>query len=221
MSESRPGPVHIVGAGPGVGASVARRFARAGHPVGLVARNPRRLDELARVLVADGVEAQTCPADATDPAALTEALETLARRQGAPEVMCFSPLPDIGLIKPVLETTPADLDAALALNVVGAAAAAGAVLPAMRAAGRGTLLFVTGSAVENPTAKRAASAVAGFAERAYVELLADALAGTPMRAAQLVVVGAIGTGEKHEPDAVADRLWSLHTEPPESYTVLS
>jgi len=221
VNESRPGPVHIVGAGPGVGASVARRFARAGHPVGLVARDPGRLDGLARQLAADGVEAQTCPADATDPAALTEALETLARRQGPPSVMCFSPLPDVGLIKPVLETTPADLDAALALNVVGAAVAATAVLPAMRAAGRGTLLFVTGGAVENPTAERAASAVAGFAERAYVELLARALAGTRIRVAQLVVVGAIGTGAKHEPDAVADRLWRLHTEPTEAYAVLS
>ena len=221
MNESRPGPVHIVGAGPGVGASVARRFARAGHSVGLIARNPGRLDYLVRELAADGIDAQTCPADATDPAALTEALETLARCQGLPEVMCFSPLPDIGLIKSVLETTPADLDAALALNVVGAAAAAGAVLPAMRAAGRGTLLFVTGSAVENPTAERAASAVAGFAERSYVELLADALAGTPVRVAHLVVAGAIGAGKEHEPDAVADRLWRLYTGPAEPYAVLS
>ena len=35
MHSELPGPVHIVGAGRGVGASVARRFARAGQPVGL------------------------------------------------------------------------------------------------------------------------------------------------------------------------------------------
>jgi hypothetical protein len=38
------GTVTIVGAGPGVGAAVARRFGREGHPVALVARNRDRLD---------------------------------------------------------------------------------------------------------------------------------------------------------------------------------
>lgn len=220
MGDPRPGPVHIVGAGPGVGAAVARRFARAGHPVGLVARNQGRLDDLARSLATEGVDARTCPADATDPAALATALAELAGRQGPAEVMCFSPLPEIRLIKPVLDTTPTDLQAALALNVVGAAAAVGAVLPAMRSAGRGTLLFVTGSAVENPTAERAASAITGFAEKAYVELLAEALATTRLRVAHLVVRGAIGVGSRHEPDDVALRLWQLHHESAETYALL-
>jgi NADP-dependent 3-hydroxy acid dehydrogenase YdfG len=220
VNERRPGPVHIVGAGPGIGAAVARRFSRAGHPVGLIARHPDRLGDLARRLTADGARVETRAADATDPAALQEALRALARRQGPAEVMCFSPLPDIGRIKPVLETTAADVDAALALNVVGAAAAVRTVLPAMREAGRGTLLFVTGSAVLNPSPDRAASAVAGFAEKAYVQLLAEALAGTPLRVAQLVVEGAVGVGRKHEPDAVAERLWRLHAEQAETFASL-
>jgi short-subunit dehydrogenase len=220
MNDRLPGPVHIVGAGPGIGAAVARRFARAGHPVGLVARHPGRLDDLAGRLAAGGARVETYAADATDPAALEAALTALARRQGPAEVLCFSPLPDVGLIKPVLDTTPAEVAAALALNVVGAAAAARTVLPAMREAGRGTLLFVTGSAVLNPSADRATSAVAGFAEKAYVELLAEALAGTPLRVAQLVVEGAVGAGKKHEPDAVAERLWRLHAEQAETFASL-
>jgi short-subunit dehydrogenase len=220
MSAVRPDPIHIVGAGPGVGASVARRFARAGHPVGLVARDPDRLGALARSLAGEGVDVRARVADATDPAELSGALAELARHQGAAGVLCFSPLPDVGVIKPVLTTTPADLDVALALNVVGAAAAVRTVLPAMRTAARGTLLFVTGSAVLNPSAERAASAVAGFAGKTYVELLAVALRDTPLRVAHLVVRGAIGAGAVHEPDAVADRLWGLHAEAPESYAVM-
>lgn len=221
MSDGQPGPVHIVGAGPGVGAAVARRFARAGHAVGLIARDQGRLDDLASALTAEGAEVQTCQADATDPTALDRALKDLARRQGPAEVTCFSPLPDINRIKPILDTTPDDLHAALALNLVGAAAAVAAVLPAMRTAGRGTLLFVTGSAVVNPTAERAASAITGFAEKAYVELLADALAATPIRVAHLVVKGAVGAGAQHEPNAVADRLWHLHAESAETFAVLA
>jgi short-subunit dehydrogenase len=214
------GPVHIVGAGPGVGAAVARRFARAGHPAGLIARDPERLTALTADLTAHGVPAQSCPADASDPAALTQALTTLAERQGPPEILCFSPLPDVGLIKPVLETEADDLHRALALNVVGAAAAVRAVLPAMRTAARGTLLFVTGGAVVHPDPGRAASAIVGSAEQAYVALLAQALSDTPLRAAHLAVVGAVGSGRKHEPDTVADRLWQLHDRARESYAVL-
>lgn len=221
MQNERPGPIHIVGAGPGVGASVARRFARAGHPVGLISRNPARLGALTAKLTADGIPAECAPADASDPAALERALAVLAERQGPAEVLCFSPLPDIDLIKPVVETTPDDLARALALNVVGAAAAVRAVLPAMRAAGRGTLLFVTGSAVERPDPDRAASAVAGFAERSYAALLSQALTGTPLRVVHLVVAGAIGNGLRHEPDAVAGRLWDLHDTAAETYAVLS
>ncbi|MFJ8363539.1 SDR family NAD(P)-dependent oxidoreductase [Streptomyces sp. NPDC093984] len=217
MHSERLGPVHIVGAGPGVGASVARRFARAGHSVGLVARDPDRLAALTRDLTADGIPVQWCPADASDPAGLTRALAVLAERQGPAEVLCFSPLPDIGLIKPVLETGADDLDRALALNVAGAAAAARAVLPAMRAAGRGTLLFVTGGAVVRPNPDRAASAIVGSAERTYVALLSQALADTPLHAAHLVVVGAVGSGQKHEPDTVADHLWQLHHAAAEPY----
>lgn len=221
MTTAPCGPVHIVGAGPGVGAAVARRFARAGHPVGLIARDPSRLKELADTLRVDSAEVEVCPADATDPVGLAAALAELARKQGPAQILCFSPLPDLRLIKPILETTASDLTAALALNVVGAAAAAGAVLPMMLDAGRGTLLFVTGSAVVNPSAARASSVVAGFAEKAYAELLAIALTETPLRIAHLVVQGAIGRGADHEPDAVADRLWHLHADSPDTFAVMA
>jgi short-subunit dehydrogenase len=221
MTGIRPGPVHIVGAGPGVGAAVARRFAGAGHPVGLIARNRGRLENLARSLAEEGVEALTCAADATDPEAVTIALADLARRQGPAAALCFSPLPDVALIKPVLQTSATDLNAALSLNVVGAAAAVAAVLPGMLAAGRGSLLFVTGSAVINPSAARASSAVVGFAEKAYVELLVDALHDTALRVAHLVVKGAVGPGQQHEPDTVADRLWHLHADSRETFAVMA
>ncbi|MEO3815063.1 hypothetical protein [Plantactinospora sp. B24E8] len=61
---------------------MARRFAGAGHPVGLIARHQERLDALAGELAADGVEVQTAAADATDAVALAEALNALAHRQG-------------------------------------------------------------------------------------------------------------------------------------------
>ena len=143
-STSGSGILTIVGAGPGVGAAVSRRFGREGYRVGLVARNCAKLDELVRDLEAQGVQAAAATADARRPAELVRALRELTVRLGPTDILCFSPLPDISLIKPVLETTPEDLMAALKLNIGGAAAAAREVLPMMLERGRGTLLFTTG-----------------------------------------------------------------------------
>ena len=61
---SAPAPLFVIGAGPGVGTAVARRFARAGHPVGLVARNAERLATTTREFAAAGVESAYALADA-------------------------------------------------------------------------------------------------------------------------------------------------------------
>lgn len=208
----------IVGAGPNLGLAVARRFGREGLSVGLVARDWSRLDALVRELEADGVRAAAATADARRPEELRHALHELAARLGAAEVLCFSPLPDVGLIKPVLETTPEDLSASLELNVVGASAAVGVVLPAMR--GRGTLLFTTGGGALSPNPERAASGVTTTAAAVYVRMLHDALAPEGIHVAHTVIVGPMGPGERHEPAAVAEELWRRYVDRDEAVTVV-
>ncbi|MCL3820055.1 SDR family NAD(P)-dependent oxidoreductase [Aeromicrobium wangtongii] len=207
------GPIVIVGAGPGIGASVARRFGRAGHAVGLVARNGDRLEQMAAGLRADvGVDVTTAVADATQPDQVRAAVRAVSERIGEPRVLCFSPIPDIDLIRPVLRTTPEELMASLQLTVGGAAAAVESVLPGMQAQGAGSLLFTTGSAALAPHPDRAASAVTTTAATVYVALLREALSDTPIRVGHTVIVGPIGRGESgaHDPDEIAADLWAHH-----------
>ncbi len=207
-----PGVLTIVGAGPGIGVALARRFGREGFAVGLVARDRARLEGLVADLAASGVRADSATADARDPVQLRAALGELAGRLGPVDVLCFSPLPDVALIKPVLETTPQDLLASLELGVVGAAAAIGEVLPAMRRRGRGTVLLTTGSGALSPDPDRAASGVTTTATTVYARLLHEALATEGVHVAHTVVVGAVGPGLRHEPDAVAEHLWQRYAE---------
>jgi len=144
------GALFVVGAGRGVGAAVARRFGRDARPVGLIARNRERLDGMTRQLGEDGITAAAAVADVRDVDAVRFAVDALERRLGTAEVLCVSPLPDVATIKPVVDTTAEDLREALELGVLGTAAAVGRVLPAMRATGRGTMLFTTGSAALTP-----------------------------------------------------------------------
>jgi NADP-dependent 3-hydroxy acid dehydrogenase YdfG len=204
------GSIVVVGAGPGVGASVARRFGRHGHPVGLIARNRERLDALAESLAADGIASAVAVADAREPAAVREAIGGLERALGPAEVLCVSPLPDIATIKPVADTTAEDLGEALALGVVGTAAAVGRVLPAMRASSRGSLLFTTGSAALTPSSGRATSGVVNAAQSVYIRMLHDSLAEDGVYALHAVIVGPIGDGG-HDPGDIAEAIWQAHS----------
>jgi NADP-dependent 3-hydroxy acid dehydrogenase YdfG len=203
----------IVGAGPGIGASVARRFAEAGYAVGLVARNEQRLARMAAELTDETDQAAAfAVADAAHPDQLARAIGSVTDELGQPDVLCFSPIPDIGLIRPVLETSPEDFMSSLRLNVAGAVAAVGAVLPAMLDRGQGSLLFTTGSAALNPSADRAASAVTTTAATAYIGLLRDAVADAGVRVGHTVIVGPIDRDrdDAHDPDDVAADLWRHH-----------
>ena len=60
----------LVGAGPGLGMAVARRFADGGYRVTLVARSTDGLRDLADSLADTGAQIDTIAADASDPEAL-------------------------------------------------------------------------------------------------------------------------------------------------------
>src|SRR3954453_9612305 len=145
----------IVGAGPNLGLAIGRRFGGEGMPVGLVSRDQAKLDGLVQQLEEDGIRASSEAADIREPDALSQAIQALAPRLGAVEGLEYSPLPAREFMKPILETTADDIRGPLEFSVLGAVAAARAVLDPMREAGRGTILYTTGGAAINPYPLRA------------------------------------------------------------------
>ena len=203
--------IAIVGAGPGLGAAVARRFGREGYEVALVARDGQRLDALARELSGLGVSARGFAADVRDPLALAGALARAAEELGTVEILQYSPVPQRDFMLPVLETTHADLLGPIEFSVYGPVAAVQQVLPGMRALGRGTVLFVNGGTAVIPHPDRAGTSIAFAAESAYGHLLHDRLAGEGIHVAQLVIPGAIVAGHaRKDPAVLADTLWEMH-----------
>ena len=204
--------IAIVGAGTGLGSAVARRFGREGFAVALVARDQARLDGLAGDLATAGVTARGYAANVRHRDALRRVLRDAADELGPIEVLQYSPVPSRDFLKPVLETTLDDLAAAVEFSILGSFTAVDAVLPAMRAARTGTIVFVNGGTAVRPRAGYAGTSVAFAGESAYAEVLNAALAGSGVHATQLVIPGAITPGDPaRSPETIADVIWDLHT----------
>lgn len=205
--------IAAVGAGPGLGAAVARRFAAEGLSVALVSRTQEHVDDLARTLAAEGATARGYAADVRDPGALGAALDAAAADLGPVEVLQYSPLPARDYLKPVLGTTAADLDDALAFSLHGLRAAVDRVLPGMRQLGRGSVLLANGGSAIRPNPEVAGTSVAFAAEAAYAQMLHEALAPEGVHVGQLIIPGGIEPGHPtHDPAVLAGRLWTMHAD---------
>ncbi|MGF0310468.1 SDR family NAD(P)-dependent oxidoreductase [Rhodococcus sp. IEGM1428] len=207
--------IAIVGAGAGLGAAVARKFGAQGFSVGLISRNQSRVDALADQLVADGVSAKGFAADVRDPASIAAALEQVTETLGPIEVLQYSPLPQKDFMRPVLETTPADMVGPVEFSIYGPIAAVHQVLPGMRFLGKnkGTILFVNGGSAVKPGRTVTGTSIAFAGQAAYAQLLNEELAAEGIQVSQLIIGGAIdGKDPKKSPEALAGQLWSLHTE---------
>lgn len=206
--------IAIIGAGKGLGAAVARRFGKEGFAVGLISRHRGRLDALAAELQSAGIQAEGFVADVRDPDSITSALEQVSESLGPIEVLQYSPLPQKDFMRPVLETTPADLVGPIEFSIYGPVAAVHQVVPGMRFLGenRGTILFVNGGSAVQPGRNVTGTSVAFAGQAAYAQLLNEVLGEEGIQVSQLIIGGQIISGdEDKDPDVLAQHLWDLHT----------
>ena len=203
--------IAIIGAGPGLGAAVARKFGREGFSIALISRNRSKLDTMAAELTGAGLTAKVFTADVRVPAELESALERAAAELGPITALQYSPLPSRDYLKPVLDLTPELALEALQFSALGLIHSVRAVLPAMREAGDGSIILINGGTSVKARAGFAGTSVAFPAESAYGEMLHDALEGEGVRVSQLVIPGGIPQLDlPNGIDDVADRIWELH-----------
>ena len=203
--------IAIIGAGPGLGAAVARRFGREGFSIALISRDQSKLDTMATELKEQGPTARGYAADVREPATVEDALARAAAELGQITALQYSPLPSRDYLKPVLDLTPELALEALQFSAFGLIHAARAVLPAMREAGDGSVILINGGTSVKARAGFAGTSVAFPAESAYGEMLHDALEDEGIRVIQLVIPGGIPKLQlPNGIDDVADRIWDLH-----------
>jgi NAD(P)-dependent dehydrogenase (short-subunit alcohol dehydrogenase family) len=199
----------LIGAGPGVGAGVVRRFGREGFRSTLISRSGAE-GQLAPELRASGLETDAIGADIEDLEGYRGALEKIFSAPGAPGVVVYNAaLPDPGQI---LDTTVERLRTAHDVDVIGAVVAAQVAAPVLRAAGRGTLLVTSGGFADNPVPALASLSIGKAALRSAQTLVAAGVKDDGVHAATITIAGAVKPGTAFDPDNIAELFWSAHTD---------
>jgi NAD(P)-dependent dehydrogenase (short-subunit alcohol dehydrogenase family) len=199
----------VIGAGPGIGRSVALRFAREGLAVALVARTGASVRAVAEAVAAVGARAVPLTADSTDETALRAALDSAIDHIGLPDVMVYN-------AAVIQADSPGELSMrahqdAWAVNVLGALTAAAHVLPRMARRGSGSFIITGGMPEPNPQYVSLSLGKAGV--RTLVSLLDQEYGPSGVHVATVTVAGAVATGTAFDPDDIAEHYWRLHSQP--------
>lgn len=221
----------VVGAGPGLGSALARRFARAGMKVAAARRNAGQLDGLVKESGA-AVRAYAC--DATDEDSVTALFARVAKEFGTPRLVAYNAG---GFVrKSVLETTQEEFErcwrsACLGGFLVGREAAR--AMLARKSGGRhnGTIVFTGATASLRGGANFLNLAVGKFGLRALAQSMAREFQPQGIHVAHVIIDGQIesdrpgrsvaerGADAVLSPAAIAEAYYQLHSQSPSAWTL--
>jgi NAD(P)-dependent dehydrogenase (short-subunit alcohol dehydrogenase family) len=159
----------IVGVGEGNGASLARAFARGGMATALLARRTDFTANLARELP----DARAYACDVADTSSVARAFAAIRAEMGDPTVLVYNA--GSGVWGDIESVSLDAFEAAWRVNAYGAFAVSREVIPAMRAAAAGTIIFIGATASLRGGPKTAAFAPAKAAQRSLAESMARSL----------------------------------------------
>ncbi|WP_235747757.1 SDR family NAD(P)-dependent oxidoreductase [Nocardia coffeae] len=224
----------IIGVGPGLGMSMARKFGREGYRVALISRSDARHGDYLADLSALGIEATAHTADVTDPDRLAAVLAEIAAA-GDIEFAYYGPTP-AQLPVPITQVDVATARTAFdwvwpAIQVVGA------VLPGMVERGTGGVMISGGLSSVRPLPMLGQLALVVAALRNYALTLNAALADQGVYAGTLTIGGLVERGDIHamvtadpstfggaqahtlNPDELAETAWEMYRKRDRAETV--
>lgn len=191
---NRPGnrPCALVtGASSGIGAALAREFARHGHDLVLSARRREPMEALAAELSGLGATATIVAADLARPGAAAELVRELAAAGIDVEVLVNNA--GLGSVGPFADIDPARKAEIMQVNIVALTELTRALLPAMLARRRGKIVLLASTASFLPVPNMAVYAASKAYVRSFGEALAHELRGSGV-AVNVLCPGTTATG---------------------------
>ena len=211
----------IVGAGTGLSASLARRFATEGIKVALAARD---IGKIATIRDESGAELFAC--DASDPVQVQRLFADVDAKLGAPDVVVYNA--SARARGPFVDLDPVEVERAIAVSAFGGFLVAQQAVRRMMPKGAGAMLFTGASASVKGYAQSAPFAMGKFALRGLAQSMARELSPMGIHVAHFVIDGAIRNPGRSEapdkpdsmldPDAIAETYLQVLKQPRSAWT---
>ena len=226
--QTRAKSIAVFGVGPGLGQAVARRYAREGYTVVLVARRREPLEALARDLDSVGANAHVITADLSDTKAIPALAEQIRAKAGNLDAFYYAPTPDGGFI-PAANLTPEQAEDFMPLSFYTLLALVQEFLPHMLELGAGAILTAQGASSVRGLPYISGPGPAQAAQRNYLQSLHAEVAPKGIYVGMLYIGAAIEKSAFHtemeraraagepvwempiaDPAQLADLLWEMH-----------
>jgi NAD(P)-dependent dehydrogenase (short-subunit alcohol dehydrogenase family) len=217
MTEGRRQPVAIVaGVGPGLGAALVRKLVQEDYRVGMFARSPGFIGELA-----DELEANTLavPTDVSNAKEVAAGFRQVRQQMGPVEILIAHASGSVG--EGLMKTTAKQFEQSWRVAVLGAFLCAREAVPDMVKRGAGAIIFTGATSSVRGRGGAVAFSSAKFAVRGLAQSLAVELWPRGIHVAHVIIDGVIDTPKVHrtykssdkepllKPEAIADSYWHL------------
>jgi NAD(P)-dependent dehydrogenase (short-subunit alcohol dehydrogenase family) len=182
----------IIGAGPGISASLARLLAGAGLKLGLAARNVEKLASLAAE-----THASVFAADASDPSSVAQLFQAVDGALGEPDVVIYNPSARVP--GPLAELDPEAVRSALNISAFGGFLATQQAARRMLPKRHGAIFLTGATASVKGFALSSAFAMGKFALRGLAQSAARELGPQGIHVAHFIIDGGVRSEKRPDP----------------------
>ncbi len=222
----------VAGVGDGLGGAVARRFARGGHAVAMVARTEARLARIAGDIEREGGRGVAYLADLREESAVTKLFEDVESELGAIDVVVFNT--GANYRNSILDTPAETFESVWRLSCWAGFLVGREAARHMAPRGSGTIIFTGATASLRGAAQFAAFAAAKGGLRQVAQSMARELGPKGVHVCSAIIDGAIDSPRMHErapermaalgpdgamkPASLAEAYWQLAQQPRDAWT---
>lgn len=202
----------VIGAGPGMGVAVSKRFGKNGFKIAMIARSKDKLANYCSELARFGIDAKGYPCDVGDLEALSTTLDEIRSEQGDADVMIFN----VSILNPAVpvELNVENFITDFKVNVASALVAYQKMYPQMKGNREAAIIITGGGLATDPFYKFTSLGVGKAALRNLSMSLAQEASKDDIRVATITVKGVIKKGTYFDPDKISLEFWKVYRDKP-------